>query len=209
MTENNGRSFYDDDIDDEPLEETGPLAFVRKYWVALGIGTVVVGSLIFTGLGGGVSVPAETPSTSATGNSSPANPLPSATSTATSVPTSAPTATFTPEFTVTNGPNQAFTPPEWQSTATSFANAWANPGEGKEAWLNGLRPYIDDSLYQDMESVDINLVPIDKVVEVTELKNDHMGVAFNVRFANPDLKMTAYMQWDPAQSKWVVYQISR
>lgn len=209
MTENNGRSFYDDDIDDEPLEETGPLAFVKRYWVALGIGTVVVGSLIFTGLGGGVSVPAETPTATAGGSVQSNDPLPSATTTAPVAPTSAPTATFTPEFTVTNGPNQAFTPPEWQPTAKAFASAWANPAEGKEAWLAGLKPYLDDSLYQDMENVDVNLVPIDTVVDVTELKNDHTGVVFSVSFANSDVRMKAYMQWDPAQSKWVVYQISR
>lgn len=206
MTENNDRSFYDDDIEDEPLEEDGPLAFVRNHWIALGIGAVVVGSLIFTGMGGGVSVPSESPKTATAIPSSVSTPSATAT---TGTPTPVPTATFTPEFTVTNGPNQAFTPPEWQPTANAFASAWANPGDNKEAWLNSLRPYVDDALYQDLQSVDINLVPIDKVVEVTEIKNDHMGVAFNVRFNNPDLKMMAYMQWDPAQSKWVVYQISR
>lgn len=210
MTENNS-PFYDDDIDDEPEEETGALAFVRKHAIAFGIGTVVLGSLIFTGLGGGVSVPSENPtgSASAQGSNSPVNPLPAATATASTTPSPAPTATFTPEFTVNNGPNQAFTPPEWQSTATAFASAWANPEVGKEAWLANLRPYIDDNLYSQLESTDINTVPVDKVAEITESKNDHLGVVFNVRFNNPDLRMSAHTQWDPQQSKWVVYVISR
>lgn len=209
MTENNGRSFYDDDIDDEPEEETGPLAFIRKHPIATGLAAVVIGSVIFTGLGGGVSVPSDNPSAvaSSSGNAATSNPLPTASSTPTSTPT--PTATFSPKYLVENGPDQAPTLPEWQSTATGFANAWANPEVGKDAWLANIRPFVDDSIYANMEYVDINTVPVDKVVEVTESKNDQMGVVFNVRFQNPELKMSCHTQWDPQKNKWVIHVISR
>ncbi len=56
-----------------------------------------------------------------------------------------------PQLSPGNNPQAPTANGDWEPTARAFAEAWANPEGGRDAWLARLRPLVDDTTYQGFE----------------------------------------------------------
>jgi hypothetical protein len=138
------------------------------------------------------------PEASSTASSPSSQPLASASATATptgeaSKPASSAAPSAVPTITVGTGP-QAPTPTDWKPVANAFANAWANPKVGKDAWLSAIKPTVTPDLYDQFTNTDIERVGQLEVVKVSSEQQDYAGVNARVYFKNTNFTIMIHLQ---------------
>lgn len=144
-------------------------------------------------------------STNSTNSATPSYPTPSTSPTGTASPT--PTATASPTPTVSpipvgTGPH-APTLPDWTPVANAFANAWANPKVGKEAWLSALKPTVTSDLYDKFSNTDIERIGQLEVSSINPEQTDNAGVNARVFFKNTDFTIMIHLA-PQADLTWLV-----
>ena len=57
-----------------------------------------------------------------------------------------------------DGKKQDVTLGDWRPTARGFAEAWANPDGGKDAWLGRMKPMLTDEMYNRFKNTNENQI---------------------------------------------------
>ena len=79
---------------------------------------------------------------------------------------------------------QAVEASDWRPVADGFAEAWANPDGGKDAWLKRLRPYVTDSLYRSFGYTDISNIPDDEYLSSSPMEEGGGTMSFQSHFVD-------------------------
>lgn len=83
--------------------------------------------------------------------------------------TATPTASEVPQLSPGDNPQAPTPTADWEPVAQGFGEAWANTDGGRDAWLERLRPYVNDTTYQGFEYTDFERYITDKQVDHTQL----------------------------------------
>ena len=151
------------------------------------------------------SQPVDDTSSNSTNSATPSYSTPSTSPTGTASPTA--TATASPTQTVPAVPvgttQQAPTLPDWTPVANAFANAWANPKAGQEAWLAALKPTVTPDLYDQFTNTDVERMSQLEVSRISSEKEDNAGVNARVFFKNTDFTIMIHLA-PQADLTWLV-----
>lgn len=130
-------------------------------------------------------------------------PSPTATETGTPTPQSAASAAATVVPTAVGTGAQAPTPADWKPTAAAFANAWANPKAGQEAWLSAIKPTVTSDLYDKFTTTNIERLNQLTVSAINPQQEDYRGVNARVFFENTEFTIMIHLA-PQADNTWLV-----
>lgn len=152
-----------------------------------------------------LSMPSQPVDDTNSNSATPSYSTPSTSPTRTASP--APTATTSPTQTVPAVPvgttQQAPTLPDWTPVAKAFANAWANPKAGQEAWLSAIKPTVTSDLYDRFTTTDVELMSQLEVASINPEQTDNAGVNARVFFKNTDFTIVIHLA-PQADLTWLV-----
>lgn len=155
---------------------------------------IVAGICLFAGISY-LSMPSQSVDDASSNSATPSYSAPSTAPTAAASPT--PTVTASPTQTVPAVPvgtsQQAPTMPDWTPVASAFANAWANPKAGQEAWLSAIEPTVTSDLYDRFTTTDVGLMSQLEVAEINPEQEDNAGVNARVSFKNTDFSIMIHL----------------
>lgn len=165
---------------------------------------IVAAICLFAGIAY-LSMPSQPVDDTSSNSTTPSYSTPSTSPTGTASAT--PTATASPTQTVPAVPvgttQQAPTLPDWTPVANAFANAWANPKAGQEAWLAALKPTVTPDLYDQFTNTDVERMSQLEVSRISSEKEDNAGVNARVFFKNTDFTIMIHLA-PQADLTWLV-----
>lgn len=166
--------------DEHDKNTPGPLQGLKDFYQQNKSATVLLAGAVLVGTGYGLyqglsTTGTPTPEATATASSSSiiagTTGTPTPEQTATSAPVSSPS--DVPQLSPGNQPQAPTPETDWRPVAEGFAKAWASTEGGRDAWLERLRPYVNDSTYQGFEFTDFDRYIVDK--ELDQLKVEATG----------------------------------
>jgi hypothetical protein len=118
-----------------------------------------------------------------------------------------PSPTATPSEPVVLGKEaQGVSAKDWRTYARSFATAWVNTADGKEAWLGRLKPLVSADLYAGFVQTDIRTVPAVAIDTVSMGEESLAAKTFNAYSkSGPVFEGRVSVQ---ADGSWLVDQIA-
>lgn len=106
---------------------------------------------------------------------------------------------------------QAPTPTaDWEPVAQGFGEAWANTEGGRDAWLQRIRPYVNDAMYQGFEYTDFERYVTDRQMERVELDgtgDSRYDIRANIFYVGDDPQKPSVTIWLSPTGENLQYQV--